>query len=40
MPKNINLVQVDADTGKLPNANTKVTIYESFKENDNFSDSS
>jgi penicillin-binding protein 1A len=38
VPKNINLVQVDADTGKLPNANTKVTIYESFKENDNFSE--
>ena len=36
IPKNINLVQVDAETGKLPNTNTKVTIYESFKENDNF----
>ena len=35
VPKNINLVQVDADTGKLPNLNTKITIYESFKENDN-----
>ena len=36
VPKNINLVQVDVDTGKLPNSKTKVTIYESFKENDNF----
>ena len=36
IPKNINLVQVDLETGKLPNANTKVRIYESFKENDNF----
>jgi len=36
IPKNINLVQVDVETGKLPNANTKVRIYESFKENDNF----
>ncbi len=35
VPKNINLVQVDADTGKLPNLNTKITIYESFKENNN-----
>ena len=36
VPKNINLVQVDLETGKLPNANTKITIYESFKENKNF----
>jgi len=36
VPKNINLVQVDAETGKLPNVNTKITIYESFKENKNF----
>ena len=35
IPKNINLVQVDVETGKLPNANTRVRIYESFKENDN-----
>ena len=36
VPKNINLVQVDVETGKLPNVNTKITIYESFKENKNF----
>jgi penicillin-binding protein 1A len=38
VPKNINLVQVDAETGKLPNNNTKITIYESFKENKDFAE--
>jgi len=36
IPKNINLVMVDADTGLLPNLNTKKIIYESFKTKDNF----
>ncbi len=36
VPKNINLVMVDEETGLLPNINTKKTIYESFKPNDNF----
>jgi len=36
IPKNINLVMVDADTGLLPNLNTKKIIYESFKSEDNF----
>ena len=38
VPKNINLVQVDVETGKLPNVNTRITIYESFKENKNFTE--
>jgi penicillin-binding protein 1A len=36
VPKNINLVMVDVDTGLPANEKTKETIYESFKTNDNF----
>ena len=36
VPKNINLVMVDAETGLQPNINTKKIIYESFKSNDHF----
>ena len=36
IPKSINLVMVDADTGLLPNLNTKKIIYESFKSENNF----
>ena len=36
VPKNINLVIVDADTGLQPTSNTKKIIYESFKSGDNF----
>ena len=36
IPKNINLVIVDADTGLRPDNNTKRTILESFKTKDNF----
>ena len=36
IPKNINLVMVDAQTGLPQNANTKKAIYESFKSKDNF----
>ena len=36
VPKNINLVLVDAETGLRPNNNTKKIIYESFKPGDNF----
>ena len=36
IPENISLVMVDAETGLLPNANTKKIIYESFKPEDNF----
>tara|TARA_Y100000590_G_scaffold416388_1_gene515080 strand:- start:459 stop:2816 length:2358 start_codon:yes stop_codon:yes gene_type:complete len=36
IPKNINLVIVDAETGLKPNVNTKKIIYESFKSEDNF----
>ena len=36
IPKNIRLVMVDAETGLLPNNNTKNVIYESFKVEDNF----
>ena len=36
IPKNINLAIVDAETGLLPNINTKSVIYESFKPEDNF----
>ena len=38
IPKNINLVIVDATTGLPPNNNTKQVIYESFKPNNNFID--
>ena len=36
VPKNINLVMVDIETGLQPNDNTKKVIYESFKQEDNF----
>ena len=36
VPKKINLVMVDAETGLQPNSNTKKIIYESFKSEDNF----
>ena len=36
VPKNINLVMVDAETGLQPNINTKKIIYESFKSDDHF----
>ena len=36
VPKNINLVMIDLETGLQPNANTKKIIYESFKPEDNF----
>ena len=36
VPKEINLVLVDAETGLLPNKNTKKVIYESFKPEDNY----
>jgi len=36
VPKGINLVMVDVETGLQPNDNTKRVIYESFKEEDNF----
>ena len=36
VPKGINLVMVDVETGLLPNDNTKRVIYESFKGEDNF----
>ena len=36
VPKNINLVIVDVETGLTPNDNTKEMIYESFKTGDNF----
>ena len=36
MPKNINLVMVDVETGLPPDLNTKEIIYESFKPQDNF----
>ena len=35
IPKNINLVIVDVETGALRNTNTKKVIYESFKLKDN-----
>ena len=38
VPKNINLVLIDAETGLLPNSKTKKIIYESFKPEDNFID--
>ena len=36
VPKSINLVMVDIETGLQPNDNTKKVIYESFKQEDNF----
>ena len=36
VPKNINLVMVDLETGLSPNKSTKKIIYESFKSEDNF----
>ena len=36
VPKKINLVMVDAETGLQPNNSTKKIIYESFKSEDNF----
>tara|TARA_Y100000590_G_scaffold217931_1_gene246870 strand:+ start:3329 stop:5755 length:2427 start_codon:yes stop_codon:yes gene_type:complete len=36
VPKNINLVIVDVETGLPPNSDTKKVIYESFKSEDNF----
>jgi len=36
VPKNINLVMVDPNTGLPPNSKTKKIIYESFKSQDNF----
>ena len=36
VPKNINLVMVDVETGLLPKTDTKNIIYESFKSGDNF----
>ena len=36
IPKNINLVMVDVNTGLPPDQNTKKIIYESFKSKDNF----
>ena len=36
VPKGINLVMVDVETGLQPNDNTKRVIYESFKGEDNF----
>ena len=36
IPKNINLVMVDAETGLPPNDKTKKVIYESFKRKNNF----
>ena len=38
IPKKMNLVMVDVDTGLLPNDETKKVIYESFKSEDNFVD--
>ena len=36
IPKDINLVLVDVETGLLPNNNTKKMVYESFKSDSNF----
>jgi len=36
IPKDVNLVLVDVETGLEPNDKTKKVIYESFKTNDNF----
>ena len=36
IPKDINLVMVDAETGLRPNINTKKIIYESFKSKGHF----
>jgi penicillin-binding protein 1A len=35
VPKNINLVMVDAETGLQPNSSTKKIIYEAFKPSEN-----
>ena len=36
IPKNINFVLVDVETGQQPNNNTKKLIYESFKQENSF----
>ena len=36
VPKNINLVMVDIETGLKPNSDTQKIIYESFKPENNF----
>ena len=36
VPKDINLVMIDVETGLPPNNNTKNAIYESFKSRDSF----
>ena len=36
IPKGINLVMVDVETGLPANSKAKKVIYESFKEKDNF----
>ena len=36
VPKSINLVMVDLDTGLQPDSNSKKIIYEAFKTKDNF----
>ena len=36
IPKNIELVMVDVETGSLPNSKSKTIIHESFKTGDNF----
>ena len=36
IPKNINLIMVDLETGLTPNKDTKSIIYESFKTKDSF----
>ena len=36
IPKNINFVLVDVETGQQPNNNTKKVIYESFKQENSF----
>ena len=38
VPKNINLVVIDVESGLRPNSNTKKVIYESFKTGGNFLD--
>jgi len=38
VPKNINLLMVDLETGLQPNNNTKNIIYESFKQEDHFTE--
>ena len=36
IPKDINFMLVDTETGSSPNTNTKSVIYESFKPKDYF----